>query len=209
MKELPKALSADERAELLRAVPAYAERRRALALIDAQAALLAEYAAQAVVDGQRIAELESQSREGWAKAGWNAAGEELQQQAGQAHLARAEAAEALVFRTTPNRSGPTGVGGASGVAVIYTNAAAAVASSPARIAELERERDEALAEWKRISAHLANQPAAPEVDDLVRLLGTQSAVGERCASCGQRLDAEFERDAYHQELLDRARRGVK
>jgi hypothetical protein len=47
--ELPKALSEAERAAM------YSNGdTRALALIDAQAALLAEYAAQAVLDGQRI-----------------------------------------------------------------------------------------------------------------------------------------------------------
>jgi hypothetical protein len=56
--ELPKALTNWEREELLRAVPAYTERKRALALIDALTALTALMAEQIVVDGRRIAELE-------------------------------------------------------------------------------------------------------------------------------------------------------
>jgi hypothetical protein len=61
-EKLPKALSEQQRRKLVH----YSQETGpvALALIDAQAALLAEYAAQAVVDGQRIAEAE----EAWGQA---------------------------------------------------------------------------------------------------------------------------------------------
>jgi hypothetical protein len=88
MKELPKALSARER-RLLVIDSCDGPGRRALAWIDAATELLAEYAAQAVVDGQRIAELEA-TREAYDLLAQDYAGADADRRAYEAHIAELE-----------------------------------------------------------------------------------------------------------------------
>jgi hypothetical protein len=158
MTELPKALSEQQRRKLVH----YSQETGpvALALIDAQAELLAEYAAQAVADGMRIAELERQRDNALARE--------------DSEIVRAAAAEARIAELERELGSAQRFGNAQESRCRDLDAAADVARDQAL--DKLAAANALLVEWlasryvnkggraervKRTRAHLADQPAAP------------------------------------------------
>jgi hypothetical protein len=157
MTELPKALSEQQRRKLVH----YSQETGpvALALIDAQAELLAEYAAQAVADGMRIAELERQRDNALARE--------------DSEIVRAAAAEARIAELERELGSAQRFGNAQESRCRDLDAAADVARDQAldklaaANALLEYAAnvmaDSAHQGWlARHRSYLANQPAAPQ-----------------------------------------------
>jgi hypothetical protein len=157
MTELPKALSEQQRRKLVH----YSQETGpvALALIDAQAELLAEYAAQAVADGMRIAELERQRDNALARE--------------DSEIVRAAAAEARIAELERELGSAQRFGNAQEARCRDLDAAADVARDQAldklaaANALLEYAAnvmaDSAHQGWlARHRSYLANQPAAPQ-----------------------------------------------
>jgi hypothetical protein len=128
---------------------------RALALIDAQAALLAEYAAQAVVDGQRIAELERDN------AAIDASHRFVLNQRNDAQD-RAEAAEARIAELERERDETADRSNDVLMALEAVESKLAAANALLREWRAAKVTDEWIDSFcERVDVHLANQPAAP------------------------------------------------